>query len=200
MKKILIATAVLTAISAPAFAQEGSNFGGAKIGAVVGYDKVRLEALGDSGSKDGFLYGATAGYDFDLGYMVVGFEGEIADSTTKERATDILASGDELSLHAGRDLYVGGRVGVPVTPNVMLYAKGGYTNARATLKYDDGVSSVSESRNLDGWRVGAGAEFVMEKSFARIEYRYSEYENNNDLGVTIEPSRHQVAVVGGFRF
>jgi outer membrane immunogenic protein len=200
VKNILIATAALSAVSAPAFAQEASNFGGAKIGAVVGYDKVRLEALGDDGSKDGFLYGVNAGYDFDLGTAVIGIEGELADSTTKESVEDVFVLGDEVSLNAARDLYIGARVGFPVSQNVMLYAKGGYTNARVKLKYDDGVDTFSEGRNLDGWRVGAGAEYVMAQTFARLEYRYSEYENNDDLGATIEPSRHQVALIAGFRF
>ncbi|EZP65394.1 Opacity protein precursor [Sphingomonas paucimobilis] len=200
MKKILIATAALTAFSAPALAQEATNFGGAKIGAVIGYDKVRLEALGDDGSKDGFLYGVNAGYDFDLGTALVGIEGELADSTTKEGAEDVFVLGDEISLHAARDLYIGARVGFPVSDNVLLYAKAGYTNARVKLKYDDGVDTFTEGRNLDGWRVGAGAEYVMAQTFARLEYRYSEYENNDDLGATIEPSRHQVALIAGFRF
>ena len=200
MKKILFATAALVAVSAPAYAQEASNFGGAKVGVVVGYDKVRLEALGDDGSKDGFLYGVNAGYDFDLGTAVIGIGGELSDSTTKESVEDVFVLGDEVSLNAARDLYIGARVGFPVSQNIMLYAKGGYTNARVKLKYDDGVDTFSEGRNLDGWRVGAGAEYVMAQTFARLEYRYSEYENNDDLGATIEPSRHQVALIAGFRF
>ena len=200
MKKFVIAAAALSAISAPAFAQEASNFGGAKIGAVVGYDKVRLEVEDEGGSKDGLLYGLTAGYDFDLGTAVIGVEAEIADSTTKERQSDLLVLGDEASISASRDLYIGARVGFPVSQNVLLYAKGGYTNAKVKAVYDDGVDRLSGSDELDGWRIGAGAEYVMASTFARIEYRYSEYDANNDFGVAIEPSRHQVAVVGGFRF
>ena len=200
MKKILIAAAVLSAISAPAFAQDASNFGGAKIGAVVGYDKVRVEVEDEGGSKDGFLYGLTAGYDVDLGTAVIGVEAEIADSTTKERQSDVIFLGDEASISASRDLYVGARVGFPVTENVLLYAKGGYTNAKVKATYDDGVDRFSASDKLDGWRVGGGAEYVMSNTFARVEYRYSEYEANKDFGVAIEPSRHQVAVIGGVRF
>lgn len=200
MKNVLLTAVALCAVSAPAYAQDASNFGGAKIGAVIGYDKVRLEVAGDSGSKDGFLYGLTAGYDFDLGSVVVGIEGEVSDATTKERETDILVVGDEASLRAGRDLYVGARVGFPVSQNVMLYAKGGYTNAKLKASYDDGVTALSDSENLDGWRIGAGAEYVNGSMFGRLEYRYSDYENIAAFGDTIETSRHQVAVVGGWRF
>lgn len=200
MKNILITTAALIAISAPAYAQEASNFGGAKVGAVVGYDKVRLEVEDEGGSKDGFLYGVTAGYDFDLGTAIVGIEGEFSDSTTKERQSDVLVIGDEASLRTGRDLYIGARVGFPVNPVVMVYAKAGYTNARVKAAYDDGVDRFTGSDNLDGWRIGGGAEFSSGKTFARVEYRYSEYDANEDFGVAIEPSRHQVAVIGGVRF
>ena len=200
MKNILITTAALIAISAPAYAQEASNFGGAKVGAVVGYDKVRLEVEDEGGSKDGFLYGVTAGYDFDLGTAIVGIEGEFSDSTTKERQSDVLVIGDEASLRTGRDLYIGAPVGFPVNPVVMVYAKAGYTNARVKAAYDDGVDRFTGSDNLDGWRIGGGAEFSSGKTFARVEYRYSEYDANEDFGVAIEPSRHQVAVIGGVRF
>lgn len=201
MNKFLIAVAVLTSAAAPAYAQEAASpFAGAKIGAVVGYDKVRLEVEDEGGSKDGFLYGVTAGYDFDLGTAIVGVEGEFSDSTTKERQSDILVLGDSASLRAGRDLYIGARVGFPVNPVVMVYAKGGYTNAKVKATYNDGVDSFSGSDELDGWRIGGGAEFVSGNTFARVEYRYSEYDSNTDFGVAIEPSRHQVAVIGGFRF
>ncbi|KXU30675.1 hypothetical protein A0J57_20010 [Sphingobium sp. 22B] len=169
---------------------------------MVGYDKVRLSLDGEHGSKDGFLYGLTAGYDFDLGTAVIGLEGEISDSTTKERETDLLEVGDAASLRAGRDLYIGARVGFPVSPTVMIYAKGGYTNARFKAKYDDGVDVYSAGKNLDGYRVGAGVEFSVAKSFARVEYRYSDYGSVeiDDFDTGIKAKRHQVAVTGGFRF
>src|SRR5690606_36908871 len=120
----------LSTLSAPAFAQDTSDLGGVKIGAVVGYDIVRLEAEGEGGSRDGFIYGATVGYDVDLGRAIIGVEAEIADSTTEERLSDILSAGDEFSLVAGRDFYIGARAGIPIQPDVLLYAKGGYSNAK----------------------------------------------------------------------
>ena len=203
VKKILIATAALAAGSAPAFAQEASSFSGAKVGAVIGYDKVRLEVedLGN-GSKDGLLYGVTAGYDFDLGTAVIGVEGEFADATTKETVGDLAVDGIEGSLRAERDLYIGARLGFPVSPTVMLYAKGGYTNAKFKASVTDGVDTLTGSDELDGYRIGAGVEYTNGQAFGRIEYRYSDYGkykiDGEDTG--IRASRHQVAVVGGWRF
>ena len=203
MKNVLIAAATLTAISAPAYAQEASNFGGAKIGAVIGYDKVRLESEDfGSGSKDGFLYGVTAGYDFDLGSAVVGIEGEFADATTKETVGDLAVDGFEASLRAERDLYVGARLGFKASNTILVYAKGGYTNAKFKLTATDGVDTFSASDELDGYRIGAGVEYTNGQAFGRLEYRYSDYGRYKVDGVDtgIDASRHQVAVVGGWRF
>lgn len=203
MKKTIIAATVATvAVATQAHAQEASNFGGAKIGAVVGYDKVRLKLDGESGSKDGVLYGVTAGYDFDLGSAVVGIEAEATDASTKESVTDVISIGDEARLSAGRDLYVGARIGVPVSNRILVYAKVGYTNARFKASYDDGVDTLTGSDNLDGYRAGAGVEMSTGQGFVRAEYRYSDYGKYSYAGIDtgIKAARHQVAISGGIRF
>lgn len=202
-KVIIIPNAIAAAAATPGYAQETSNFDDFKIGAVVGYDKVRLEIDGDSGSKDGVLYGFTAGYDHNLGGVVVGVEGDISDSSTKESVRDVFDEGDSVSLRTSRDLYVGARVGLPVARNVLVYAKAGYTNARFKLKYNDTVTVYSAGDNLEGYRLGAGVEFSNDGgAFARLEYRYSDYGNYEyeDFDTGISASRHQVAVTAGYRF
>lgn len=202
MKNVFIAAVALAAVSTPSYAQEASNFGGAKIGAVVGYDKVRLEADDEGGSKDGFLYGVTAGYDFDLGSSLIGIEAEFADATTKETVGDLAVDGFEASLRAERDLYVGARFGFEASNNVLLYVKAGYTNAKFKASITDGIDTLTASDELDGYRVGAGAEYTNGQAFGRIEYRYSDYGKYkvDDIDTGIEASRHQIAVVGGWRF
>jgi len=203
LKTISFAFLATAAIAAPAYAQEQSNFAGAKIGAVVGYDNVTLEYEDLDADKDGFLYGVTAGYDMDLGGAIIGAELEASDSSTKQRYTDFLASGDSATLAAGRDLYIGARIGLPLSPSLLAYVKGGYTNARAKLTYNDGTGfSVSDSDTLDGWRVGGGVELSNASSFARVEYRYSDYGEYKSDGINtgLSVSRQQVALTGGFRF
>lgn len=202
MKKTISAIA-LTLIASPALAQEENTATGFKAGVIVGYDSTNLSYYDLDESKGGFLYGATLGYDYDAGPVVVGIEGEITGATTKQSYDNLVLADDRWKLSAGRDLYVGARLGVNVTPTVLLYAKGGYTNARAdlTIRYDG--EKYSEHDNLDGFRVGAGAEVaVTPATFARIEYRYSDYGNYRygDVESEIGLSRHQVALVSGFRF
>ncbi len=202
MKKVILASLAICFVSMPAYAQESRDLGGFKVGVVAGYDSTRLSLDGESGSKDGLLYGLSAGYDFDLGSAVVGVETEYSDSTVKETVSDVLSAGDEASIAASRDLYVGARLGFAVSPTVLLFAKAGYTNARVTARYSDGSDSFKDSDTLDGYRLGAGAELVKGPTFARLEYRYSDYGDYKYDGVNtgISVARHQVALTGGYRF
>lgn len=189
MKNILIASAMLAGVSiaAPASAEEASSFSGPTIAVLAGYDHVALKAGGVSEGKSGFAYGAAIGYDFDLGSIVVGGEAEAMGSTT-----DYSAGGASLS--ADRDLYAGVRAGYKVASNVLLYAKGGYTNARAKASF----GGLSGSDELDGYRLGAGAEVAYGKWFGRVEYRYSDYGQYQNTGVSVD--RNQVVAGFGYRF
>ena len=196
MRKYLLAGLMTgaAAISAtPASAQEAAPFSGVRVEGIVGYDTTDVEDENSSG----IAYGAGVGYDFQMGGLVAGIEAEASDSTLDECVSDVDLVGDELCVQAGRDLYVGGRIGAAVSRNVLLYGKAGYTNARVALDYEDGTAATAldfeEGENLDGVRVGAGLEFALgPNSFAKAEYRYSNYEQGFD--------RHQVVAGFGFRF
>ena len=88
MRKFLIGAAFLsTALATPAFAQEAAPFTGPHIEALVGYDDV---ADGDGD----IMYGVAAGYDFQMGGVIVGIEGEFADSDVNGAANDLVTTGD----------------------------------------------------------------------------------------------------------
>lgn len=188
-------TALLLAATAavPAFAQDvPAPYTGGHVGVITGVD--RLRANGDG--KTGVLYGIDAGYDFQTaGGTVFGIEGEAADASTKTCATGVVRAGDSLCAKAKRDLYAGGRVGF-TTGSTLLYGKVGYTNLRVGASYEDGTTATtadfSNSRNLDGVRVGAGLEKNLGGMTVKAEYRYSNYQD----GV----SRHQGVVGAGIRF
>lgn len=170
----------------------------------------------------GVTYGAIVGYDIPVTNTVsIGLDAEIsgssADITNKTQSQTFtvfafVPFGPPLTpsnivgyetLSIKRDLYVGGRVTIPVTNRLNAYAKVGYTNLR--LKYTLALSQVSFSgvvlatssgsatSNLDGVRLGVGAQAPLTKTiFTSLEYRYSNYENNF--------SRNQVAATVGLRF
>jgi outer membrane immunogenic protein len=181
MRILFSAAAAATAFAAtPAFAERANaNFSGGHVEAIAGYDDVR----GGGDGRDGLLYGIGAGYDLRTGNAVFGIEGEAADSSTGDCVATIC-------VEAGRDLYVGGRVGVVVSPNLLLYGKLGYTNARVVAT----SATLRDGTNLDGIRAGTGVEWAIPHTplSLRAEYRYSNYE----AGI----SRHQGVAGLAFRF
>lgn len=197
MRKYIFAALLAGTIAAPAMAQDTAPFTGMRVEGIVGYDRVGTENLDDD--SDGVTYGAGIGYDFQMGGMVAGVEAEYTDSTVDECVTNFAVAGDELCDEVGRDLYVGGRVGGLVGPSTLLYAKAGYVNGSLQTEYDPDTSSdlVGEfeqtSEDLDGIRLGAGAEFAVgPNSYIKTEYRYSNYEQGFE--------KHQVVAGFGFRF
>jgi outer membrane immunogenic protein len=91
----------------------------------------------------------------------------------------------------------------------MLYVKGGYTNSQLNVLAGDTSQSTDTNFKLNGWRVGAGAEHAVgPNSYAKLEYRYSNYERGNidyaNGGTSgrfdVDTDRHQVVASYGFRF
>ena len=192
MKKFIIAALAATALAAPALAQNAAPFTGFRLEGLAGYDNLK----GNGGGRDGVAYGVGAGYDFQLGGMVAGIEGEWMDSDTNGCRNAFLTATDRICATGKRDLYAGARIGAAVTPSTLLYAKAGYTNARIGVNYTDTATPANNFTardNLDGIRVGAGVEQkLLSNLYAKAEYRYSNYE----AGV----ERHQVLGGVGFRF
>jgi outer membrane immunogenic protein len=203
MRKLLISAALLsTALATPAFAQEDAPFTGAHIEALVGYDDV---ADGDGD----LMYGVAAGYDFQMGGVIVGIEGEFADSDVNGAANDLFATGDSFRLNTDRDLYLGVRLGFAISPSTMIYAKGGYTNAKFEGRFDNGAGTIfNNGVTADGYRIGAGLEqkfkLLGPSGFIKAEYRYSNYKNldigQNDFDRKIDVDRHQAVIGLGVRF
>jgi outer membrane immunogenic protein len=219
----LLAAGAALAVSAPAMAQEAGTpaeaFAGPRVEAIIGYDHNRSGSTKDidtnadiKQSIDGLLYGAGIGYDAALGTnLTAGVEAEVTGSTAKWDNNNGVPNTFNLGrVKAGRDLYVGGRVGYAMSPATLVYLKGGYTNARYNLLGTDGTVSQSQRLDTDGWRVGAGVEQKFgDNMYGKIEYRYSkygkgEYDYNGNTPdssrFSLDTDRHQVVVGVGMRF
>ena len=202
MKKIIAIAAIAAASITTAHAEE-SNFAGAKIGVVGGYDEYEMSILTESiGKKSGFVYGVTAGYDIQSGNAIVGAEVEFSDPETKIG----LGDGDDDNapyIRADRQLYAGLRVGGEVLPSLLLYGKGGYVNSKfgIVLDSDDGAK-VMFTDKMEGYRLGAGAEYLRGNAFGRLEYRFTDLGKYRDIldngGLNVQ--RHQVVLAAGLRF
>jgi outer membrane immunogenic protein len=196
MRKLILAALAASAAATPAFAQDAS-FTGPRAEAIVGWDHVGDDSI-SNGSRDGIVYGGQLGYDYQAGKAVFGIEGEITGASTRDTAEGVLVAGDRLRVSAGRDLYVGGRVGFVAGSRALIYAKGGYTNARFNTEYNSTASNIEDHDTVDGWRLGAGTEVKLnDKVYLKGEYRFSKY-NSDSAGVDAE--RHQVVGGVGIRF
>jgi len=218
MSKLLIASLLAaTAVAAPAFAQDvNPTFTGPRVEATLGYDHVGAGSSVDNDngdddqSIDGLLYGGGIGYDIATsGGLVLGVEGEITGSTARNSRGDYTSTFGYGRVRQGRDLYVGGRVGVLANPLTLVYAKGGYTNSKLDVLAGSTTQTTDTNFKLDGWRIGAGVERSLSPtSYAKVEYRYSNYEKGRiDYGsgatsgrFDVDTDRHQIVASYGFRF
>jgi len=221
MKKgiaLVLAASSLGAIAVPAAAQdEDRAFTGPKVEALVGYDITKPGSTVDidnaddvDQSVDGVAWGAGVGYDYDMGSTVLGVEAEWMQSEAK---TDFDTTGFTTygisNIEAGRDLYLGARAGVKVTPKTLAYVKAGYANAKMNVLATDNTTDVETDLNLDGWRAGAGIEQkVGDTIYIKGEYRYSQYQEGEVEAPSglesdrfdVDLDRHQFLVGVGARF
>ena len=140
----------------------------------VGYDRL---------ISDRILIGAFADYDF---YP----DGDESSFGSTKHAS---LSGD---LHRDGVWTVGGRLGVLVRPDLLVYGLGGFSrmnqNGEVTAAFDGPgypklpTSVTLKAGDLDGWTVGGGIETKLDRIDKRLslkfEYRYSQFEGDSGKG------------------
>lgn len=141
----------------PAVAQV--NRGGPRVEAVGGYDQT--DAAPGLGAQDGLLYGVRAGFDHDLGTLMLGVEGDFVLSDASTAAVNFASDAKSYWTLAVR-------AGLPLGEHVLAFARGGLAHA-------DIDTSLGEA-NGTGFTAGGGLELGLGSSlFLRGEYRYSDY-------------------------
>lgn len=201
MKKIALSfgAAALAAGMSPAVSAQ--TFDGPFIGAQAGWSEhdagtfsTRLGNLAASRSHDAVSAGVFAGYDRQIGSRFVigaevGLDFGINDRFTRDTGTALM------SVDPKRSIDLTARAGYLVTDNTLIYARGGYTNARFRTSIKDRSSLRSSTENRDGWLIGGGVERAFtDRISTRLEYRYSDL--NDGRG---KFDRHQVLVGVAYR-
>lgn len=203
MRNLIIAAAAIAAAASPVAAQQArENFNGPYIGIQGGWqqDRQTLETqvgaalVKASNKKDGFSYGGQIGYDFRVNPSVVfGVEAALTGRSGENFLNDGI---DIYRLTQGRTISTTARLGFVTDPQGLIYARGGYANAKFNL--DDGGTTFTENR--DGWTIGAGYERAISQNVsARLEYGYSDFGRDR-LGAATDLTYKRHAVNAGLNF
>ena len=153
--------------------------------------------------SSGVIGGAQLGYNWQIGSLVTGLEADIQGSGIKGSASAIptirgTAIPDPTSVFSSEQKLswfgtVRGRLGLTVTPELLLYGTGGlaYGRVDASANWfasfaDEGVQSqapASVSKTKVGWTAGAGAEWMFARNWsAKLEYLYIDLGSESAIG------------------
>jgi outer membrane immunogenic protein len=202
MKRILSSIAAVALTAGFATAASAEPFNGPFVGVQAGWsqDDVGTPStpLGDVGvnrSQDSLSGGVFLGYDYKISpRVVVGAEAGVQlgadDSIVRDNGTSLV------TIDPKRSLDLTARAGYLVNDDTLVYARGGYTNARVRTSIQDSAGIRSASADRDGWLVGGGVEHALSDNVsARLEYRYSDL-GEGDGGF----DRHQALFGIAYRF
>lgn len=225
MKKLFLATAALIALGGSAFAADIPppvykaappppppvyNWTGCYINGGGGYavanedhwaetfpGLVPISGRNTSGARGWLgIVGGGCDYEFPVGGFgnwVIGAFGDYSFMDVHDSMQETIFQGDVKQNNAWA---VGGRLGYVVTPNLLAYWNGGYTQShfRQINLQVLGIGPVvgfNPSHTYNGWFVGGGTEYALNFSwlpisglFWRTEYRFSSF-NKADLPLLV---------------
>jgi len=127
--------------------------------------------------QNGWLIGVTAGYNYQTGMWVWGFEGDIDYALIKGNATNTVTCGTGTCEVKNTWLATArARIGYAGWTNFLPYITGGGAFAGSKVETSTGGSSTDTAI---GWTAGAGLEYAFMSNWsAKLEYLYA------DLGTT----------------
>jgi outer membrane immunogenic protein len=179
----MAADLVAHAPAAPAVQAAAASWTGAYLGAQAGYiwGKGPSPDQGWEVDPHGFSLGAFAGYNYDLGGVVLGVEG----GANWSNATGSVATGsgpETFKADQNWEASLVGRLGVPVSDTVLLYGLAGGSVTQLTGQYVETPppNSPTATTTVGGWTAGLGTEFKLSEMLAlRGEYRFASYGKAN---------------------
>lgn len=159
MRNILLATAAVTLIAAPAMAQEPAS----RVTGSVGYTQLDADG-GDLGAITG-----RAGYDFTRNF---GIEGEASIGVSDD---DVTVGGLTGSVEHKYDVAGYGVAKLPINENFELFGRLGYGTTR--IKAD--VAGVQASGNTESINYGVGANYFIDgQNGIRADYTRRDFRGN----------------------
>jgi len=178
---------------------------GWQIGALIGYGVADTDLTAAAGTADfdadGVLGGVLAGWSWQSGDFVYGFEGDWVwgDMTDSQAfgANRVNASLDWMA-------EVRGRAGVLLAPELLLFGMVGYAWADMDLPVT-GAGGGSGSENFSGWQFGGGLEYRFDSNWStRLDYLYTDLDSESvaysGQSVTYDPDVHAVRAGVVYKF
>jgi outer membrane immunogenic protein len=166
--------------------------------------------VSSSSSRNGLSYGILSGYNYQVGQVVLGVEGDFTGWTVgKVRYTAI--TGDFLTAQSKWGGSIRGRLGYAADRALFYLTGGAAFVSNETSIPTTGISIGGDGTRL-GWTVGGGLDYAFTNNwFTGIEYRYSQYEAKNFVypipilnlgfvGFKQELSTNQVTARVGYKF
>jgi outer membrane immunogenic protein len=151
-------------------------FAGWWVGATIGGGASSIDFSEATKNIDGggALGGVTGGWNWQDGPIVIGLEGDVVGSDIGgNRHFNGRANNASPSMDTMADLRL--RVGVAITPNLMLFATAGGTWGDANLPII-GPGGASRDGTFFGWSLGGGAEVVFNRKWsARFDYQFTDF-------------------------
>jgi outer membrane immunogenic protein len=178
VKKVLLTTTALIALGiapaaaadlaarpytkAPAAAIAINNWTGFYLGAMGGYAQENSDGIG---TLSGGFAGGTAGYNWQMGNIVLGLEADAAWADVGATVGPFEARIRDMGTVRGRFGYA--------FDQVLVYGTGGYAWADNRLS----IAGFSDSKILSGWTLGAGVEVMFAPKWSvKAEYLYRSFE------------------------
>ena len=147
---------------------------GAYVGLSIGrsWGTFGVEGLGQTYAFDnaGTQFGAFAGYTWQAGRLVFGFEGDLSTGTLGGKSPNAInpVETDLNWMAAAR-----GRAGFLITPSFYLYGMAGV----AWADFDLNSPSGQRTQTFFGYQVGVGGEMRMSQHWSlRLDYYYTDLE------------------------
>jgi outer membrane immunogenic protein len=173
------------------------TFRGIRIEGNAGGDRFQSQGR----HRDKFGYGATVGFDGVIGNKIV--VGPEASYWRSNDWTEICAGGTRggnVCQKSFQEYGAAVRAGYLVTPNFLVYGKGGYVNneQRKSFNAPAGQTSFYDHYTTDGYQVGGGVEYSLGRDvmkmplFVGAQYVFSQYSDHT--------SRQRVMGSIGFHF
>ncbi len=165
MRSVAIALLAAAALSSAASAQD-TTFRGFRIEGNAGYDWFKTQ-----GSQHGkFGFGGSGGFDGQIGdKIVIGPEVNYWQPNHRDNLVGFINTQGNSALRQSRyQLGAAVRVGYLVTPDFLVFGKGGYVSddQRRVVFNKAGALIINDRFRTDGYQYGGGLEYTLHDRFS----------------------------------